>query len=148
MLHLALAVIVDDTGRILLMHRNTPSHKHWELPGGKINSAESEAQAIVREASEELGIVVKVSHSIATTGFYDRGGQHQCTLLLVDVHKGVPQIMEPELFDDLHYFSIDQLVSGQIPLSACTIQLRNEIESGSINLAMTAPVQHDIRAVG
>ncbi|WP_369025426.1 NUDIX domain-containing protein [Qipengyuania sp. RANM35] len=44
-----------------LMHRR-PEEKHhgglWEFPGGKVESRENPAQALVREISEELGLTL------------------------------------------------------------------------------------------
>ncbi len=59
-LHVAAAVIVDTNKHILLARR--PIHLHqgglWEFPGGKVESGETAAQALVRELNEELGIDV------------------------------------------------------------------------------------------
>ena len=54
----AVSVVRDDRGRVLLAER-TPrqvSAGFWELPGGKIDGAESAAQAAARELHEEIGI--------------------------------------------------------------------------------------------
>lgn len=63
-MHVAVAVIEDSCGRILLSRR--PDHAHqgglWEFPGGKLDPGETLAQALRREAREELGIEVQ-SHS-------------------------------------------------------------------------------------
>lgn len=60
-LHVAVAVIADDSGRILLAKR--PEHAHqgglWEFPGGKVDPGEDLADALVRECREELGIEVR-----------------------------------------------------------------------------------------
>lgn len=57
-LHVAVAVIRDSQGRILLARR--PRHVHqgglWEFPGGKIEPGEVVEQALARELIEELGI--------------------------------------------------------------------------------------------
>lgn len=58
--HVAVAVIVGDDGRILVARR--PDDKHmgglWEFPGGKIESGEDLPTALQRELQEELAIQV------------------------------------------------------------------------------------------
>ena len=52
------AALYDRDGRILIAER--PAGKQmagrWEFPGGKVNTGESEADALSRELREELGI--------------------------------------------------------------------------------------------
>ncbi|MFQ5488392.1 MAG: Nudix family hydrolase [Gammaproteobacteria bacterium] len=59
-LHVAVAVISDAEGRILVARR--PPHVHqgglWEFPGGKVESGESTRQALRREILEELDLEV------------------------------------------------------------------------------------------
>lgn len=61
MLHVAVAVIRDQAGRILLSRR--PDDKHlgglWEFPGGKLEAGESLAEGLKREIDEELGLRVE-----------------------------------------------------------------------------------------
>jgi 8-oxo-dGTP diphosphatase len=47
-----------DQGRLLAARRSAPPELagRWELPGGKVESGESAANALVRELHEELGI--------------------------------------------------------------------------------------------
>jgi 8-oxo-dGTP diphosphatase len=54
----AVAVIVDEDGRVLLGQRpeGKPWSGWWEFPGGKIESGEAPAHALQRELHEELGI--------------------------------------------------------------------------------------------
>lgn len=56
------AVIVDAVGRLLLAQR--PPGKHlagkWEFAGGKVESGEAAAGALIREIREELGCDIKV----------------------------------------------------------------------------------------
>lgn len=52
--------LVDDRGRILIAER--PKGKamagYWEFPGGKLEAGESPSQALCREVSEELGVII------------------------------------------------------------------------------------------
>ncbi|NVK44248.1 MAG: Nudix family hydrolase [Oceanospirillaceae bacterium] len=61
LIHVAAAVIVDESRRILLARR--PDDKHqgglWEFPGGKVEPGEPVREALDRELHEELGIRVE-----------------------------------------------------------------------------------------
>ncbi len=54
------ALIVD--GALLVAQRAHPPELagRWELPGGKVAPGETDAEALVRELREELGVVVEV----------------------------------------------------------------------------------------
>jgi len=53
------AVIKDAAGRLLLIkRRNEPGAGLWSLPGGRIEPAETDEQAVVREIMEETGLSV------------------------------------------------------------------------------------------
>jgi 8-oxo-dGTP diphosphatase len=55
------AALIDPDGRVLIAQR--PADKTmaglWEFPGGKVEPGETPETALIRELSEELGIVVK-----------------------------------------------------------------------------------------
>lgn len=57
-LHVAVGVIQDARGRVLLAERPSgkPMAGYWEFPGGKIEAHENPQAALVRELHEELGI--------------------------------------------------------------------------------------------
>jgi 8-oxo-dGTP diphosphatase len=55
------AVIVDDSGRVLLIRRATePLKGHWSIPGGLVELGESLVEAVCREVKEETGLIVNI----------------------------------------------------------------------------------------
>lgn len=74
LLHIAVAVIVDGSGRLLIARRPPEAHQGglWEFPGGKVEAGETILRALRRELKEELGInlgsarpLIKVCHAYA-----------------------------------------------------------------------------------
>lgn len=57
----AAGALIDTDGRVLIAQR--PAGKLmaglWEFPGGKVESGERPEQSLIRELTEELGIVVR-----------------------------------------------------------------------------------------
>jgi 8-oxo-dGTP diphosphatase len=67
-LRVVAAALFDADRRVLIAER--PAGKHmagwWEFPGGKVGSDESDAQALIRELHEELGIDAEPDAEIMT----------------------------------------------------------------------------------
>lgn len=94
--HVAVAVIADPQGRILLAKRHADAHQGglWEFPGGKVEPGEALGDALVRECREELGIDIKGHRPLIRIG-HDYGDRR----VLLDVHRvggyaGEPHGME------------------------------------------------------
>lgn len=109
MISLAGCVLIDKRGRIGLLHRNTPRHTQWELPGGKVKSNETDEDAAERELAEELGIKVVIQKRLGSASFTDIKGTYNYVWFLADIVSGKPAINEPQTFDDFAYFSIREL---------------------------------------
>lgn len=66
------AVILDKTGRILIVQKNSYKDNEWDIPGGGVGEDELPKIAIIRELSEELGSdkfeVIKTSEK---TDYYE-----------------------------------------------------------------------------
>lgn len=64
--HVAVAVIENDKGEILIAKR--PDHLHqgglWEFPGGKVEENETIEEALQREIHEEVGLNVKLTEPL------------------------------------------------------------------------------------
>jgi len=65
--HIAVGVIEDEAGRVLVQQRPTDAMLGglWEFPGGKAEPGEPLPEACRREIREELGLEVEVSEPIA-----------------------------------------------------------------------------------
>jgi len=67
----------------------------WEFPGGKVDAGESEAQAVVRELKEELGIAVVASHPfMSATHAYEDGHEVELSMWIVDDFHGEPEALD------------------------------------------------------
>ena len=84
LVHVAVGVIEDAQGRILIARR--PDHLHqgglWEFPGGKIAEGEDVITALRRELYEEVGIDVNLTCPLIMIE-YDYGDKQ----VLLDVHR-------------------------------------------------------------
>lgn len=63
------AVVQDDDGRLLVVQRGrAPARGRWSLPGGRVETGERAADAVVREVREETGLHVDV---VSFVGFVE-----------------------------------------------------------------------------
>jgi len=108
LVHVAVAVIVNDEQQVLIAKR--PDHVHqgglWEFPGGKVEAKESVLQALSREIKEELDIaiinpipLIKIKHQYADKSVF-------LDVWLIQEYLGTPKGMEGqpvcwEKFSDL-----------------------------------------------
>lgn len=66
MIHVAVAVIFDPQGKVLIARRRPGTHMAglWEFPGGKVEGDENVQAALRREIQEELGIVIHAARPL------------------------------------------------------------------------------------
>lgn len=61
------AVVVDESGRILLVQRaNPPAQGRWSVPGGRVEPGETHERAVLRELAEETGVSGQVVREVGT----------------------------------------------------------------------------------
>lgn len=61
------AVVYDDDGRLLVVRRgHEPDTGRWSIPGGRVETGETDEQAVVREVLEETGLHVTVGAHLGT----------------------------------------------------------------------------------
>ncbi len=66
-------VVVDDRGRVLLVHR--PKYDDWSLPKGKLDPGEGFEEAALREVEEETGLRCELGEELDSTTYHDRHGR-------------------------------------------------------------------------
>jgi 8-oxo-dGTP diphosphatase len=89
-------------GRLLAAHRRT-APVGWEFPGGKVEDGESDAEALVRECREELGVGIEVADLLGEV-------EHASIVLrvyLASLLDGEPQPLTDH--DELRWCSADEL---------------------------------------
>lgn len=133
-LRLAGCVIPDDRGRILLLHRNTETRRHWELPGGRVEPGEATGATAAREVREELDVDVLIQQELGAGTFVEDGAELTYTWFLARIVEGTPQVQEPHLHDAFDYFHLDQLREMRDGLSSNMRNLVDELTAGRIRL--------------
>ncbi|WP_435212056.1 8-oxo-dGTP diphosphatase MutT [Luminiphilus sp. nBUS_16] len=83
-LHVAVGVLTDAKGRILIARRPAELHQGglWEFPGGKLEPGETLECALARELKEELGVTVKATEPLLEIR-HDYGDRE----VFLDVHR-------------------------------------------------------------
>lgn len=97
-LHVAVAVITNNDGRILISQRAKNAHQGglWEFPGGKVEQGENTLGALQRELQEELGITFSVASPLIKIQYQYPDLLVLLDVLSVDTFKGTPVGLESQ----------------------------------------------------
>lgn len=124
-LTVAAALILNELGEVLCVKRGASKFQStafkWEFPGGKIESGETPAQAVVREVTEELAISVEaIADGPCVEHTYSEFSITLQSVLCVQVNHELPQLRE---HIDLKWCAPDAL--WQLDFAAADIPLVN-----------------------
>ncbi|MEU7843978.1 NUDIX domain-containing protein [Micromonospora sp. NPDC049114] len=113
-MHVVVTGALVENGSVLLVHRRPTKRAYpdvWDLPGGLVETGESELQALAREMHEELGVHI-VTESAARLGVVHDGtgadALHAGVWHIGD-WAGTPTNRAPEEHDDMAWFAISEL---------------------------------------
>jgi 8-oxo-dGTP diphosphatase len=110
-------LLKNENGDYLLIHRNDGNRSQWELPGGKIRPDETSKFTAERELKEELSIIVKAGDLLAVNQFSENQIDYTYFIHSGEILEGTIQIVENTKFDELAYFSKNQLKTSLNHLS-------------------------------
>jgi len=135
-------VLFLDGDRVLLQLRRNTGYRddHWACgAAGHVEDGESVFQAAVREAAEELGVVVEVADLEPLTGMHRTHGNGRPIDERVDFFfgcrrwAGEPSRQEPAKQADLRWFALDDLPSPVVPHELAVLQA---LRSGRVPAVM------------
>jgi 8-oxo-dGTP diphosphatase len=90
------AALFDTAGRVLIAQR--PEGKHmagwWEFPGGKVANGESDADALIRELREELGVEVRPRDEVMSLSHDYPDRTIDLVLWRATITRGAPQSLD------------------------------------------------------
>jgi 8-oxo-dGTP diphosphatase len=106
------AAIVRD-GRVLTARRTAPSSMAggWEFPGGKVEPGETEAQALVRECQEELGVTVRLGGRVGPDVTTSTRAVLRVWWAEVDTSRDPSEPRPLQDHDELRWLAPDELAS-------------------------------------
>ncbi len=70
------AVVIVEDGKVALIERIRDGHTYFVFPGGGVEAGESTEDAAVREAYEELGVLVELDTLVSATRHGGREHRH------------------------------------------------------------------------
>lgn len=129
-------LIVDNDGRVLLLHRSSPRLAQWETPGGKVEAGESPRDAAVREVAEELGIEVEITRDLGWHDFSMGRTQLRYALYEMAITGGTPRAVEQD-FDDCRFFRWKDALDAHSVLSANARAIVEMYYRGRLKLSAT-----------
>lgn len=127
-------VIIKDGKTLLARRQGSHAEGQWGSMGGKVEFGETPAAA-VREAQEELGIVVGNLRFITCMSM-KKGDEHYIDISFVgELLRGEPTIMEPHKIAEIGWFSLDALPS---PLYDSVRVVLNALQTGQSYFEVSA----------
>ena len=105
---IVVAAAIIDGGRVLAARRALPAATagQWEFPGGKVEPGESDADALVREIREELGVEIAVGAQLGESVI-----EPGVTLRLLRAELLTGELEARFDHDDVRWFHDDELDS-------------------------------------
>ena len=119
-----LALIKND--QVLLIRRSNTgfSDGMYSLIGGKVEKGETMRAALVREAFEEIDVIIDPDDLAFVHAFHRKGDAEELVAFCFATTHWLeePHNKEPEKHDDLRWFPLDRLPSNMIPANKQAVE--------------------------
>lgn len=127
-------LIQNEKGEVLLGKRKgSHAEGDWCFPGGKLDFGETLFECARREVKEETGLDVTDCELISVYDQFEHiessGYQWVNIGILAKYEGGEPKVMEPEKFEEMKWFALDNLPT---PLYATSVVILENYKSGRI----------------
>ena len=112
-------------GEILLLRRYNTGYEdgNYSVVAGHLDGGENVKSAMIREAKEEAGIIIKPENLHFAHIMHRRSAEERIDwFLMADNWEGEVQNCEPHKCDDLSWFSLDELPQNVIPYVRSAIE--------------------------
>ena len=131
-IEIASCVILDDYGRLLMLHLNDGNNSYWDLPGGLVEEDETPEMAVLQLASEQLAVEITLVGSLGSELIEEDDVAYQYHWYQAIISRGQPNVAYSEMFDDVDFFELDDMPS--LALSHNMLTLYPKIYSGEISI--------------
>lgn len=138
-------LILYNKGKILLLKQRKRQGGNYTLVGGTVDANEFALNALIREAEEEAGIILKEEDMqlVHVLHKHTRTGEHRITLYFkVSKWKGELTTGEPTKFKGVAWFSLDNLPAN---LSSTVRHVLNQYRKGKLYSEFTNPKPANVR---
>ncbi len=102
-------VIIRDGKTLLAQRKGSHSSGAWGSMGGHVEFGETPVEAAIREAKEELGIVIGNLKFISCTSLQKEQTHYIDISFVAEILSGEPVIMEPEKIASIGWYELDEL---------------------------------------
>jgi len=123
----AVYLMLIKDGQTLLARRFQTGYEdgNYSLPAGHLDGGETLTEAIIREAKEEIDVVLEKEDLELKHIMHRKAPNHERADLFFTAKKWQrePKIMEPNKCDDLNWFALDKLPKNIIPCVQSAIEL-------------------------
>jgi len=129
------AALIEHQGKVLACQRKRGQRFElmWEFPGGKVESGETQEQALIRELREELGVTAKIGREVFRTKYSYAEMREPINLIFLSAAVRPSEVRNlefeqiawrtPDSLPELNFLAadrelIEKLASGEIPIKA------------------------------